>query len=557
MPSSHILQFIGGLTFFFFGLFTINQGLTFFAGDRLKSMIARTTRSRFHSFFTGMIVTFFLQSSSAVTVMTAGLTSSGLLSLEQAMAVSLGAGLGTTFVVFLMSIKEILEWGLLIITVGLILRATANRKIISIFGKIIFGFGFVFFGMSVMAQSTTPLKTYAWIPQILQFMEVYPFANFLIAAVITAVVHSSGVVLGILLALAYSDSITFAAAVPLILGANIGTSFTAILLSINSRTEGRRAAWANLLLRVGAVTIILLILPYYIDFQHAINAFLLETVIGNPASVHWEIALSHFFFNAFVAILFLPFLGWGKKLICWMVPMKPSEKEVFGPRYLDVNALSTPSLAFAQALRELVRMGEIVQGMLRDSLNLFRRYDLDQVDDIKERDHKVDQLYKAIKFYLARFSFKNLKEDETETGMQIMTGINEMESVGDIIDRQLVRLAHKKWKKSAEFSDLGWKEICEMHQGTMEMIEYTLASLASGNQELARKMKRHQAFYAERTEQLKRSHLMRLSEGLKESIETSQIHLELISLFNQINYSLLLSANHLLPEKERTNSQAM
>ena len=268
MPSSRLLQFIGGLAFFFFGLFSTHQGLQSFAGDRLKNMVARATQSRLRALVTGILVTLFYQSSSAVTVMTVGLVSSGLLSLELSMAVSLGAGIGTTFVVLLIAIKQILDYGILLIAVGLCMRWLAQRVIFRLAGEVLFGLGFVFFGLNVMSQATAPLQTYPWIPQIFQFMEQYPMATFLIAAVVTALVHSSGVILGILLALAFAGAITFPAALPMVLGANIGTSFTAIMAAFKATTDGKRAAWANLLLRAGAV---FLLYPFIGSFARLVH----------------------------------------------------------------------------------------------------------------------------------------------------------------------------------------------------------------------------------------------------------------------------------------------
>lgn len=548
MPSSHLLQFIGGLVFFFFGLYEVHQGLQFFAGDRLKSMVARTTQSRLRSLLAGIVVTFFLQSSSAVTIMTVGLASSGLLGLEQAMAVALGAGIGTTFVVLLISIKRIVEYGLVVLILGALIRAAARRKVMQIAGEIIFGFGFVFFGMTVMSQATTPLLTTPWIPQVFEFMQAYPFANFLIAALITALVHSSGVVLGILIALAYSGSITFPVALPMILGANIGTSFTAILVAFKANTAGKRAAWSNLLLRVGAVVLLYPFLRQFGFMIETIDQFIFQNIFKEPVVPHAEIASAHFFFNLFVAAVFLPFLGLGKKIVEKLIP-DSGTKQVFGPKYLDASALSTPALAFAQVNREMIRMGEIVQKMFRDSLALFKKYDLEKVDEVEAQDHKVDTIYKAVKFYIAKLALAKLSEEEAHMSIHLMTAVNELENIGDTIDLHILRLAHTKSNKGLQFSEEGWKEICELHQATMEMMDLALAALASGKEELARKMEHHYTFFADREDQLKMSHLLRLHKGLKESIETSALHLELQSLFRRITLSLLTMVRYLLTDK--------
>lgn len=555
MPDSHILQFIGGLAFFFFGLYTIHQALHYFAGDRLKGMIARTTAGRIRSCLTGVVVTLFFQSSSAVTAMLVGLASSGLLGLEQAMAVALGAGIGTTFVILLISIKSIVQYGIVVIVFGLLVRFLSERKIMNIAGEVILGFGLVFFGLTIMSQATQPLQDYPVIPQIFLFMEEHPFYNLLIAAILTAVVQSSGVVLGILISLGYTGTITFEVAFPLILGANVGTAFTAIIVSFRSKTEGKRIAWANLVIRLGGALLLYPFIDHVISFFHRLHVFVLSTLFDQPVTVYGEIAWCHFFFNVYVAVVFLPLLPLGKKIVCWAIPQQKGEDDVFGPRYLDKSALSTPTLAFTQMTRELVRMGEIVQKMFRESLSLFEKYNHDREDSIKASDHQVDTLYKAMKFYLAKMSLKHLKEEEANTGVQLITAVNEMENIGDTIDRHIARLAHKKHNRGVQFSEEGWKEICEMHQKTLEMIGLALAALASSNEEIAFKMLTHQTHYVEREDMLKMSHLMRLNKGLQESIGSSAIHLELLSMFHRINLSLLTMVRHMLPEREREREE--
>lgn len=548
MPSSHLLQFIGGLTFFFFGLYTMHRTLTGFAGERFRNIIARTTEGRLKSLATGIVVTFFLQSSSAVTVMTVGLASSGLITLEQAMAIGLGAGVGTTFVILIMSVKTIVSWGLLLIVAGLLLKFLESRKRSQLAGDILFGFGFVFFGMTVMSEATRPLQTYPLIPQIFLFMAEHPFANFAIAALITALVHSSAVVLGILISLAYSGAITFPVAVPLVLGANIGTSFTAVMAAFRAKTEGKRAAWANLILRFVAV---LLLAPFFetaTDWFHRLNVLVLDTVLGLPLTVQSEIALSHLFFNLFIMVLFLPLLPMGKKLVERLIP-KRGDEEAFGPKYLDKNALATPALAFAQINREIIRTGEIVQSMFKESVALFERYDLDLIDRIESEDHKVDTLYKAVKFYLAKLSIGNLTEEEADTSLHAMSAINELENIGDTIDHHILRLAQTKWNKGVDFSPEGWQEIGALHGKTADMMGLTLAALGAGSEELARRMERHFDDYVDEEDRFKMAHLMRLHQGLKESIHSSSVHLELVALFHRINLSLLTIVRHLMPEK--------
>lgn len=551
MPGNYLIQFIGGLAFFFFGLYSINQALQGFAGDRLKNMIAKTTEGRLKSLVTGILVTFFMQSSSATTVMIVGLTSSGLLMLESAMSVALGAGIGTTLVVLLFSIKGLVDAGIPILTLGMILRFFPRRHSVRLTGHILFSFGFVFFGMTVMAQAVEPLKESSWLPTVFAFLENYPFTNMILAAVITALVHSSGVIMGLLISLAFSGAMTFPVALPLILGANLGTSFTALTVSFKAKTDGKRAALANFLFRTGAVMLVYVLLVPVTEVFHFLNERLIHFLFNSSVTAHTEIALSHFLFNMVVALLFLPLLPLGKKIVCWVIPDNKSEDEDFGPRYLDKEALSTPSLAFAQVSREVVRMGEIAKDMFERALELFQNYNIDLAEQLENEEQKVDTLYKAIKFYLAKLTSHELSEAETEMNIFLMTTTNEWENIGDTVEHHFIRLAHHKWNHGHKFSQEGWKEIGELHRSTVAMMELALNTISTNNRTLARRLLRQVNRYTMEEDRLKMSHLKRLHEKRKESIETSAIHLELISLYHRINMSLLSMVRYLLPDRER------
>ncbi|MBX7149808.1 Na/Pi cotransporter family protein [bacterium] len=550
MPSSHVLQFIGGLTFFFFGLFTLHQGLHSFAGDRLKNLIRKSTVGPIKSIVTGIVATFFLQSSTATSLMTIGLASSGLLTLRQAMAVLLGAGIGTTFVVLIISIKSIMQLGLVFFIGGFLMSHLGRRKVIKMWGEIILGFGLVFFGMTVMGEATAPLNDNPLVPQIFQFMREYPLLNFVIAAVLTAFINSSSAVVGILVSLAHAHAITFHDALPLVLGANVGTCFSSLIAASQAKTDGKRAAWANFLLRVSAVAMIFPVFKIYVNAMDFFINFVMINLFDISPDSAVSISFFHFLFNVQVVIVFLPLLSLGEKIMVWLIPVHDEAEQKFGPMYLDETALMTPSLAFAQVNREIVRMGEIIQKMFRQCHGLFQKYDLDRVDEIRGNDHQVDILYKATKFYMAKLPLTDLQEKEASLGMHLITAVNEFENIGDTIDGHFVRLAHKKASKAVKFSDEGWMEICEVQVKTTQMMDMALATLSSANREIALKMLTHSEHLQERQNELKMTHLKRLNAGLKESIETSAIHLELMALYHRISLALLTIVHHYLPEKE-------
>lgn len=296
--------------------------------------------------------------------------------------------------------------------------------------------------------------------------------------------------------------------------------------------------------------IIALFLKEFLFLFNQGNHFFLVGLFNVPLTPYTQIALFHLFFNIAAALFFLPLMPLGERLMVQLFPTRPDEKESFGSRYLDRSALSTPPLALAQVNRELIRMGEIVQTMFKKSLKLFEKYDLDLEDTIRSKDHQVDTLYREIKFFLAQLSVKDLEDEDANSSMYLMRAVNEMENIGDMIDVHIIRLAQKKWKKITKFSNEGWKEICQMHRGTEEMLGLCLSVMTTSNQTLALKMANHHTHYAETGDQLKMTHLKRLSEGKKDTIDSSAIHLELLSLYHRMNLSLMTIAGHLLPDRD-------
>ena len=227
----------GGLALFFFGLVTARQALQFLAGDRLRTIIARMTSNRFLAVILGCVVTLILQSSTAATVMLVSFASTGIVTLTQAFGVILGADIGTTFVVILLSVKKIAEYSLLMIALGYLWELISGTRRTRYFGRIVFGFGLVFYGMYLMTQSAAPLATSSDAASVFRFLESHPLVNLILAALFTAFGHNSAATIGIAIALALSGSLSLSAAIPIVLGANVGTTGTALLAGFSSGTD--------------------------------------------------------------------------------------------------------------------------------------------------------------------------------------------------------------------------------------------------------------------------------------------------------------------------------
>jgi len=311
---------------------------------------------------------------------------------------------------------------------------------------------------------------------------------------------------------------------PIVLGANIGTCVSAIASAIGAPVEAKRVALAHILFKVIGVIIVL---PFLALFTHLVGL--------SSANLPRQIANAHTLFNITIALLFLPFIGPFTKLVEKLLPERgPSEKR-FGPRYLDKLILASPSLALGQAAREVLRMADIVQDMLKGSIEVFKNNNMRLLEEIEEKDDEVDTLDREIKLYLTRLSQEALTDQQARREMEIITFTNNLENIGDVIDKNLMDLANKKINKQLSFSQDGLREIIDFHQKVMENFELGVSAFASGDVELAHKLLRHKTRLGEIERDLRQAHINRLHLGLKESIDTSAIHLDVLTNLKRIN----------------------
>jgi phosphate:Na+ symporter len=517
-----ITTLVGGLAIFLHGISLTREGLQVVAGERLRSIIFALSKNRIIALFSGIVVTMILQSSTASTVMVVGFASNALMTLTQATAVLLGADIGTTVTVQLISF-HLSAYALTVVSVGFVVRSMSKRKRNQYFGQIVMGFGLLFLGMKIAEDATIPLKSSELFRSIIDYFSSRPLAGVLGAGVATLLFQGSAPTIGFIIALSSSDSISLQGAMPMILGANIGTTITPIFMTLNASTEGRRVAVAHMLFKVLGV---LLIFPFLHEFEALIVR--IEPIPGR------EIANAHTIFNVLNAIVCLPLVGISSKWIS--THYSPSgEKKKFGPKYLDQRSLETPVLAFGNAQREFLRMADMVNEILRDSVKVMGKVDLDMVADIESRDDKVDMLNREIRFYLAKLTQEILTREQAEKQMELISLSNDVENIGDLVNRNILALARTMVKQGVTFSPQGWDEIRDFHAKVCENFDLALIAYATQDEEIARKVIRHRTTLIAIENQLKEKHIARLSQGTRESIETSSVHLDLLAHLRQIN----------------------
>jgi len=524
-----LVTFVGGIAIFILGMEFTKEGLTGAAGDKLRHLVARTTSSRIKGLLAGILATILLQSSTATTVILVSLASTGLIGLAGAIAVILGADIGTTITVQILAFP-VKEWGLLVMACAYSVRLVVRERLIRAISEALMGFGLLFFGMKLMGDGAEPLKDIDYLQKAL---EASPLLAVIVSAVVTALIHSSAATIGIAISLVQSDAISLHAAIPIVLGANIGTSTTALLASLVAKPEGKRVAIAHVMTKIVAV---LIFLPLIFLLEKGARA-----IGGCPGR---QVANAHFIFNLATALIFLPFTQWIANTLERLFPFVPKEG-VFGPAYLDKGALSEPSIALGNVTRELFRMAEIVEKMLAMVPDALLKGDETAIDKIEEEDAKVDLLDREIKFYLAKVP-KRLMGDRLETETLFLFSVsNDLEEAGDIISKNLVALARKKRRLGCEFSPEGANEIKEFHALVLQNLKLAMNAFATKDPQVAQRVIEEKRRIRSLFGQLEQKHVERLTKGIPATFESASLHMNILGHLSRINSIISSLAYHI------------
>ncbi len=538
MTTVAIITLFGAVMLLLYGIRLAGEGLQKSAGARLKGFLLKATSNRFRALGVGALITALLQSSSASTAMLVGLVGSGLIGLYETMGVILGADIGTTLTVQLISFR-VYDYAPLLVGAGvlLILASRGGRK--KDIGLAVLGFGFVFLSLKIIIDTFMPLAENAAVRDALISLSRDPLAGIIISAFFTALFHSSAATLGIAITAAHAGLLTIDGAMPIVLGANVGTSVSAILSSINAPVDAKRAALAHILFKILGV---LMVLPFLGWFT---------TLTGLTAgTAARQVANAHTLFNLGIALIFLPFTAPFTGLVKRLIPERSGSGKTFGPKFLDPMVLTSPTLALAQASREAMRQSDVVKDMLIRSMDAFEKRDIYLIEEIEAMDDHVDILDREIKLYLARISREGLNDEQSGRDFDIMHFSDNMENIGDVIDKNLMEIARKRVEKDLTFSGAGVREIKDLYREVISNFELAAAAFGTGDRELAKKVVAMKSAISAMERELRDAHLRRLHMGLKESMETSSIHLDVLANLKRINSYITNTAYPLFDKKE-------
>lgn len=526
-----LLNLTGGIALLLWGLHMVHSGIVRAFGAKIRLYLGRVLKNKFHALFAGIGVTAILQSSTATALMLTSFAASGLVALTPALAVMLGANIGTTLIVQMLSFDSSAIAPILLVT-GVIAFKRGGRTITKDLGRVAIGLGLMLLSLHTLLDSLAPVEHAPIMRQLLAAITEEPFLTMLLGAVLTWAAHSSVATILLIMSLAYSQFITPAATLALVLGANLGSAMNPLFEGLGSRNPAhRRMPLGNLINRlVGCFIFIPLLNPC---------AAILQALDASPVRLA---ANFHTLFNVSMALLFIFRLEWIAGVLERLLPEEKVVDDPASPIYLDENVIETPTVALACAARETMRMGDLVDSMLQDTMHAILTNDRKLVAQVSQKDNAVDRLHEAIKLYVIKVTQDSLDAAEGRRAMEVLSLAINLEHIGDIIDKNLMELANKKIKHHLHFSSEGAAELHEFHRIVRDNLTLGMTVFLSNDVKAARQLLDEKSRIRELESSAAESHMARLKEGRIESIETSSLHLDILRDLKRIHSHICAAA---------------
>lgn len=512
---------LGGLGLFVYGMNLMGEGLQKAAGERLKRILEVLTTNKFLGVLVGTAVTMIIQSSSATTVMIVGFVNAGLMNLSQAAGVIMGANIGTTITAQLLAFN-LSDIAPLVLAIGVIMTMFSKKKKTKDLGEIVLGFGILFVGMGLMSSSMKPLGQSAFFTHLMTSLSDRPFFALFVGLGVTSIIQSSSAMTGIMIALAQSGQITFAAALPMLFGTNIGTCVTALLASIGTNKNARRAALIHLSFNVFGTIIFIPLIGFLGQFIPKISG----------TNVARQIANAHTIFNVTNTLIMIWFVPLLVKLVMKILPGEDEEKSLLTLEYLDKRLFKTPSIAVGQVVKEVVRMGRLAYENIDDSMNSFLNMDDKLIAKVGEKEDLINYLEREITSFLVTLSNSAISEHQSEIITSLFHVVNDIERIGDHADN-LTELAQYRYDKNLPFSDQALTELKFMGDTVKSAINNSISSLESFDFDLAQKVIETEGKIDTIEKQLRTEHIERLNKGICYPA-SGTIYLDLISNLERV-----------------------
>jgi phosphate:Na+ symporter len=540
-----LLNLLAAIALLVWGTHIVRTGMLRVFGEELRRILAVSFVNRFRALSAGLGVTSILQSSTATCLIVASFVGKNLVTTSAALAVMLGADVGSSLMAVVFSFD--LSWlSPLLIFVGVVIYISRQNSGFGAIGRVLIGLGLITLALQLIVTATRPLTESPAVRALLVALPNEVLLDIIVGALLTVLSYSSLAIVLLIAALAAEAMVPQSVALGLVLGANIGSGVLAMLATANASPQVRRLPLGNLIFKCAGALLFTMFLPQI----HV----LLQQLVPN---MHQQVIAFHVAFNVVLAALFIGFTGLVGRSVDRLLRDLPSAATE-RPRHLDPLALSMPSLAISCAAREALHQADIVETMLRGIVPVIRNNDLRLSEELRKLDDMVDELYSAIKFYLTQISGEALSKEESRRWTDIVSFTINMEQIGDIIERVLQDVEDKKVKKNRSFSEAGMAEIVHLHERLLANLRLAMSVFLDGHVRDAKRLLEEKAHFRDLEHEYAANHIARLRENTAQSIETSSLHLDLISDLKRINshicgvaYPILESAGALTATRIR------
>ena len=539
----HLLNLLAAIALLVWGTHIVRTGVLRVFGESLRAVLAGSVSNRFVAALAGLGVTGFVQSSTATCLIVASFVGKGLIATAPALAVMLGADIGTALMTVVFSFD--LSWlSPLLIFAGVVVFVSRESTTAGRLGRVAIGLGLITLALQLIVGATKPLTASPTMQALLAALPNDVMLEILVGALLTVLSYSGLAIVLLTATLVASQMVPLPIGLGLVLGANLGSGVLAWLSTSRSSAAARRVPLGNLLFKLLGIAIAAPLLPFALDW--------LATLGLSP---HAQVVGFHLLFNVVLALLFIgltsPLAGLLER---WLA--EPEAGRTERPNHLDPVALDTPSLAISCAAREALHQADVVETMLRGMLTVIRHNDAALSEQLRKMDDTVDALYSAIKYYLTKVSRGALSERESKRLADIVSFTINMEQIGDIIERVLQDVEDKKIRRGLSFSDAGMAEVNHLHERLLANLRLGMSVFLDGHVRDAHRLLQQKAEFRDLEREYANTHLDRLRDNTPQSIETSSLHIDLISDLKRINshicsiaYPILEAAGALTPTR--------
>jgi phosphate:Na+ symporter len=544
-----LLNLLASIALLVWGTHIVRTGVVRVLGADLRRILARSTASRPASFAAGMAVTALVQSSSATALIASSFVGQGLIPLGAALVIMLGADVGAALMALVFSLNP-KELSPLLIFFGVVFFLTRKEARAGQVGRVAIGLGLIMLALQLIMAASAPITQSSATRVLVGALSGDPMLGILLGAVITVIAYSSMAVVLLAATFAATGVVSVPVALAIVLGANLASGVIALLVNLRAPGTGRCVALGNLVFKVSGCLAVLATMPWLPQF--------LAHLADTP---RMQVVNFHVAFNAALAAGFFLFADQVGRMVSRWVPPAPGPSTPAHRSHLDAGALETPTLALANAARETLRIGDTIEQMLNGMMEVIRTNDEKRVEELIRLDDDVDRLYTAVKLYLTQISREALDEKDGRRWAEIISLTINLEHVGDVIERILTDIKDKKIAHRLSFSDEGMRELADLHAKLVANLRLGLSVFLTGDVKSAQMLLAEKEKFRDLERSYAALHLDRLSDQSVQSIETSSLHLDIISDMRRINsffcstaYPILEQAGQLRKSRLRSSS---